>query len=213
MRSVQVASRLRKPALRRLAHVEMAFSDARLGRGAGRDERRVAYAVIELQNTWMEFARALFLTYALGGRDPSGTWVKHGLAQVVGPQDAIREAAHLFLPKNRRRPKVGRRDEPVWHQRTTLTRLVSHFGFSNSAHLMAGLSVQTKVFDFLPPMRNFYAHKNSDTSGSARRMATHYRLGQTGHPTDLLLASAPNRPQSVAEDWVSDFRDIIEALT
>jgi len=199
--------------MRRLAYAAMTFATARTSIPAMRDERRVAYAVIELQNTWCEFARCLFLTYALGGREPNGSWVNHRLGGINRVGDAIEEASCFFNPKLRGARLIRRRDEPHWHPRTTLTRLVAHFGFSNAPDILTGLSVQTRLFDDLPPLRNFYSHKSGDSSRVARELARFYQVRTPRHPTDLVLSVEPGRPQSIGEDWVSELRDIVETLT
>ena len=202
MRPVQAASRLQEPALRRLASVSAILQVMRRAGSNGRDERKVAYAVIELQNTWSEFCRALFLTYALRGIAPDGVRVTHGIASVVSKTDALTEARSF---------SGGRR--PIWHQATTLTRLSEHFCFSNVADITAGLSVQTRLFSDLPPVRNFYAHKSHRTKGIACSLASHYGVPIPSHPTELVVAVATGRTQSIGEDWVSDVREIVTALT
>ena len=202
MRPVPAAPRLRKPVLRRLGHVSAILQDVRRASSNDRDERRVAYAIIELQNTWAEFSQALFLTYALRGVAPSGVRVTHNLVGVIDKQAAISTASSQFN---------GRR--PPWHEPATLRRLSQHFGFSNHADIVAGLSVQTRLFQDLPPVRNFYAHKGQDTNRKACRVAQHYGVRAPKHPTELVSAVQSGRPQSIGEDWASDLVNVVTALT
>ena len=202
MRPVHAAARLQEPALRRLAHVSHTLKMMRRAGPKNREERKVAYAVIELQNTWSEFSRALFLTYALRGVSPSGVRVTHGIARVASKADALAEARSYFN---------GMR--PTWHQATTLTGLAQYFGFSNVAEITAGVSVQTRLFSDLPCLRNFYAHKSHQTKRSACSLAWHYRVPVPSHPTEFVVAVAAGRTQSIGEDWVSDIREMVTALT
>lgn len=175
-------------------------------------ERRIAYAIIELQNTWCEFARALFLSCAIGGREPNGATVTHRFTSIKTAEDAIAEAVCFFRPWMKGK-KLSRRDEPVWHQSITLTRLATHFDFSNRAAILAGLSVSTTFFDDVPPVRNFYAHKNAGTAETVRRIAHRRGIVRLRHPSVLVTAVRRGRPQSIGEDWVSDAISIVEALT
>ena len=213
MRPVQMTAKLREPALRRVGRTRMMLEQERR-RYTSHDERRVAYAVIELQNTWCEFARALFLSYALRAKDPRGRRVTHRCRGIRTVDSAIREAVACVRPKRKvANMPVHRWQEPRWQDPRTLTRLVGCFVFSNATEIIAGLSVSTRVFEDLPAVRNFYAHKNQDTRTKACERAAQYGLAVPRHPTDLVLSVVPQRPQGVGEDWASDVYNIIDALT
>ena len=213
MRTVQHVVRLREPVLRRFSRISNILKEERLRRPDPIKERAVAYAIVELLNTWSEFARALFLSYALGASDSQGVSVTHNIHNMHSVEDALFEASSFSNPSRRLSRPVRRRFEPTWHHRSTLTRLSTHFGFSNLSAINNGLSVQTRSFDDLPTIRNFYSHKNADTFKSAIGVARYYVVPQPMHPTELVLSVASGRSQSIGEDWVSDLQNVIVALT
>lgn len=77
--------------------------------------------------------------------------------------------------------------------------------------VLAAFSVPTKVFEHLPMMRNFYAHRNEHTARIAKNLAR-YTIPMRGHPTEILCTRAYGRPQILILDWIDDITAIVELL-
>lgn len=196
------AGRLGK--LRRLA-------DASSGLPDSEQDRQVAYVVIEAANLWAGFTRSYVLSCALGARRVSRVRVAIGNAAVTKPADVL-----LIATRQARGPTapapVDRRDEPSWHDTAVFLRTCRELRCSHLANVEAALSVQTSVFQHLPTVRNFYAHRNDETSRRALSVGLAYVIANKATPTRMLLAAAARRPQSLILDWLDDMRAVIELM-
>jgi hypothetical protein len=110
----------------------------------------------------------------------------------------------------RRRTYAGR--EPTWHDPTTLSQLSRQLALSIDAQVQGALSLPTRVFQHLPTVRNFYAHRNEDTSERLARVARALGLRPRSRATELMLSFAPARPQNVLADWIDEVRVVAETL-
>jgi hypothetical protein len=211
MRPTRDLRRLRTPVVRRMRRVwGLINAQSRLSH-SHRDSRKLAYAVIELQNIWIEFVKNFFLSCALRARLPSGGQVAHGRAGVITADDALAEAVYLLNPRIRRGSRWKRHQEPNWIQTHTIVELAKHFSFSNQHDIYAAFSYEPSVLQSLPELRNFFAHKNFGTYQIAMKLAA--RLGIAArNPTELTVARAPSRPQTLVQDWIDDLIFIVEFL-
>lgn len=169
----------------------------------------VAYVTIEALNLWASFVRSHYLSCALHARRESGPRVTTGIPLIQTRLDAIGYAVHLLRPKVKG-PPFTRRDEPTWHETGTLLKLFSAMNASNFSQVQTALSYQPDVFTFLPPMRNFFAHRNEETAGRVSNVARALSLNPKLKARDILCSIRPSRPQNILADWLDD---LLTALT
>src|ERR1035441_1901357 len=92
-------------------------------------ERTISFAVISLLNAWTNFVRAFYLSCVFGARTKSAVRVRPS-SVFPDANAAIGFAIRLFRPYASPNTfgQWHRRDEPVWHDPTTLLRLSANLG-------------------------------------------------------------------------------------
>jgi hypothetical protein len=173
--------------------------------------RAVAYVAIETQNLWASFARAYYLSCALKAKTEAGLKVTITQAGITAGTDAIAFALKLLKPWITA-THVMRREEPTWQDTHNILRLFTAIGASNSIQVQTALSYPTRVFELLPSMRNFFAHRNDETARKAATVATSLGISSRIRPEDMLSFVLPGRPQNVLADWLDDIRAVIALL-
>jgi hypothetical protein len=166
------------------------------------EARTVAFVSIEVVNLWATFVRAFYLSCMHKAKRAGG-----GHVTVAVPGLNTDDAAIAFSLKV---IKIHRRGEPVWHEPATLSKLFVAVRASNLTQVLAAISAQPQVFQLLPTIRNFFAHRSLQTSqkvvGVARTIGVNVRL----RPCDILCSRLPARPQNVLADWIDDIRNTID---
>jgi len=175
-------------------------------------DRVMSYVTIESLNTWSTFVRTYFLSCTLSPWTESGSRVTLGNAAVRSFDDAIDAAIRRCTNRTQRSGQWSRDDEPPWRKPSTLIKSCHEIGCSNYANILSAFSIQTRVFDDLPKMRNFYAHRNDHTVLLAKDVAHHYTIRPHGHPTDILRTAAYGRSQALMLDWIDEIRITVELL-
>lgn len=173
---------------------------------------RIAAAVtLSLQNSWAHFCRSYALSCTLTPKTISGTTIHLG-------NPAIKTYAHVIEAALRRRKAYilrrrtwTCRDEPAWHEPATILDTCDELQCSNLSQLHAALSTGTKVFEYLPTVRNFYAHRNECTARKVIPVARYYSIVAKPHPTTILFSVAHSRTQSLLLDWLDDVRIVVNA--
>ena len=174
----------------------------------------VSHTVIGLHNWWSSFCRTYFLSVSTGtkiGRRTTTT-----VPALKTHADALLAAVAYV---NRGKPwfkcpaTVSRREEPTWYDAPTLAGLVGALQCTeqNTAQGALGFIARTAVD--LTIIRNFYAHRNDDTARKVQPIARRYLLPASTHPTHLLLARAPRRPQRILSDWLDDIRFVVDYVS
>jgi hypothetical protein len=174
-------------------------------------DRLVAYVAIEVLNTWSSFARAFFISSALGARTASGAYVTVQMRGLANPQDAIRVA----MLKLKNKPIVGpvaRRQEPSWHPVANLITLLSEIGASNLNTVAGALGFPTRAFEGLPTIRNFFAHRNGDTAIKCRNLCTSLSLPPMWRPADIVLQRDYTKPHNVITGWALDVATVVDLM-
>jgi hypothetical protein len=69
---------------------------------------------------------------------------------------------------------------------------------------MNALALNTSLFVDLPTVRNFYAHRNSDTCRKVLSKARNMGVFGAKHADELMVAYLSGRPVSVFEEWLND---------
>ena len=193
--------------LKQLARGVNAMNDPETGRCC-------SYIVIEAMNCWVLFSRSLIVSSALGATTRStgrvaSLYGRRSTVDYVIVQAALAENPRLGvsgLPA-----RIDRRLEPVWHEPAVIIRLATALQLSNGSTITQALSVGATFMRDLPPVRNYFAHKNQDTAERVRRIGRQYGVsayaggsGRMKKPGDVIMSSAPGRPQSLLADWLDE---------
>ena len=215
MRPVVRLRNLRLAVFRRAERFERQIATASLQPVDPQVDMLVSDACIGLLNTWSNFARAYYLScFLLPRREGGGRITVAGAFTAFSFNDAIDHSIAILRPY--KKPRGGgvwdSRDEPTWHEASTLLKLSSSIGCSNSKDISDGLAGAPQVLRDLPTFRNFYAHRNRNTWESAMRLRHGYGIIARDRPTSVLLSCAYGRPQPLLLDWVSELKDAVEYL-
>lgn len=174
-------------------------------------DRRLAYVVIEVQNTWSNFARAFLLSMLCAPRRRSGNRVVLGNLTATTPGALLLVATHACKPTSP--PPLERRDEPSWHDTGNFLKACTALAPSNLAEIQAALSLQARVFSDLPVFRNFYAHRNEETAARAVGVARRtYLITGVRHPSQALLKPARTRTQPLLADWLDEMKVVLQLI-
>jgi hypothetical protein len=176
-------------------------------------DRLVAWAMIEALNVWAGFLRSYYLSATGHARTMSGTKITLSIVKLPNFQAALIFAIKQKNPKFRK-TFTTRRDEPAWHNTNDFLGLLRKVGASNISKAQAGLAYRSTFFDFLPTIRNFYAHRCDETFRKAANVGI--KLGLSAipnlHATEIMCSNLPKRPQNIATDWLDDIANVIDLL-
>lgn len=174
-------------------------------------DRLVSYAVVEALNTWASFARAYYLSCCVyQARRASGTNVTLTGATITSTIDALFWAASVV--KGAKKPPIDRRQEPAWHDPNTLLKTFTVLNVSNLNQVQAAFSYSTSAFDYLPTVRNFFAHRNDDTMRKVRDVARHLGINPNQRACEIVCSAIAGRHQNVLADWLDDLRNVAVLL-
>jgi len=176
------------------------------------EDRLVAFVTIEALNLWSSFARSFFLSCVFKARRESGARVSHSQGSLVTTELALTFAIRVMKPSKPGSGPWQRRDEPTWFDVQTLLKLFPALGASNAAQVVSAFSYPTKVFQHLPTARNFFAHRNVETSGKVSAIARAYSVAIARRASDVFCSRSPARPQSVLADWLDDIRNVVDIM-
>ena len=189
MRRCKRLRRLRKTLNRRILRLEKRLKKVALNSANEHRDIVVAFVAIEALNAWALFSRSFYLSCAIG----SETERRKPITLATATADPL--GAAITCCNNRARPNAAglwhRRDEPTWHDPNVLMKVCGNIGCSLQTQIGQAFSLNQNVFNDLPVFRNFFAHRNGQTSQAARNIASRYTLPSKLSPTDLLLAVSP----------------------
>ncbi len=209
MRRCKRLRRLRKTLNRRLARLERRIRAVAGVVGHIDRDMVVAHSAIEAVNAWAQFSRSFYLSCVLG----AVTERKKYIITVATP-DPI--GAAITCINSRARPNAAggwhRRDEPAWHDPNVLMRVCGNVNCSINTEIGHAFSLSQNVFRDLPVFRNFFAHRNGDTSRAARNIAARYMLPSNLTPTELLLSVSPGATETLMLDWLTEMMITAEFL-
>jgi hypothetical protein len=176
-------------------------------------ERQVAYAMIEALSSWSAFIREFYLSCALfQPRTIRGNPVTHSSLAIADEFTALCGALGALgqtyaLTRSVSARTVSPRDEPTWHDPSTLVRLSSNIGLSNSTSVLAAFAYPTTFFRDAPAVRNFYAHRNAESAARVSRLAAReYNMLTVRRPSELITTLFHSRGQTLLEEWLEDIR-------
>jgi hypothetical protein len=175
------------------------------------DDEQIAFVVIEAMNVWASFVRAYYLSWFMHPRTITGQRIacSHHFGLF---QDALIFAIRRLRSRGYSGVRPSRRDEPTWHDPTTLLTLAVEIGVSNLSQVQAAFSLGATYPANLPTVRNFYAHRNDETFRKVRDRAILLGLGRNLRPCEFVCTAQPSRPQNLISDWLDEIRLTIELL-
>jgi hypothetical protein len=220
MRKRSSLGRLNKSLVHRIRYLESLAATIAGGHDHAAD-RALSFISIEALATWSAFVREFYLSCALlRPRTIGGQVVRHRGASIGTEKDALLHSIMVLKgpssPSYRsaaNSPRIAPRDEPAWHEKRVLLALSSSISLTNNLAVTTGLSYPTTFFDDLPPVRNFYAHRSSNTAERIARIANRkYAIAQLRHPNDFMNNLIPGRAQPLLMEWLGDIRRVSDAL-
>jgi hypothetical protein len=174
-------------------------------------DRLVTYVVIEALNTWASFARAYYLSCCIGrARRENGVRVTLAGATLATSLDALFWACRIM--RGAKKPPSDRRQEPAWHDPNTILRTFAVLNPSNLSEVRAAFSFSTNVFDHLPTIRNFFAHRNGETMLKVRNVARNLAINPNQRACEIVCSTMTGRPQNILTDWLDDLTVVAKLL-
>ena len=177
-------------------------------------DRMIAWVVVETLNLWAGFLRAYYLSGAIGTRTSLGGRVTYKSVTFANSSAAILHAIRVVKNPLFSKRDVSRRDEPTWHDKDNFLSLLKKVDASNLPQIYAAFSTGVNFFDFLPTVRNFYAHRCDETFRKATKVGVKLGLATTPRlrPTEIMCTRLPKRPSNVITDWLDDMANVIDLL-
>ncbi len=176
-------------------------------------DRSSAWLAVESLNLWAGFVRSYYLSGAIRSRTRSGSPVF--FVAVTFP-DARAAIKHAVLQAGRaiKKPAPSRIDEPPWHNKRVVLPLFANVGASNLAQIQAAFSIPATFMDYLPAVRNFYAHRCDETYAKAAGVAVKLGLSTIPRlrPTEIMCSAMPTRPQNVITDWLDEMTAVVSHM-
>jgi hypothetical protein len=177
-------------------------------------DRLCAYICLELANTWQGFIREFYLSCTVSGaRSISGLPISPAAGRFADEAAALLAAIRCVdaqryrkLVNQRRRPRPF--DEPTWFRDSTSLQVFRGVGLSNVATLQQAFAVATDVFDTLPRLRNFYAHRSERTARTVRAVAGRYGLPRGTRASDVVAFVPHGKSAKIVDDWIASLRII-----
>lgn len=211
MRPSRELARLHRSAIRRLLFLK-SLVDRQSPPVSPYADRIVAFVVIEAVNLWAMFSRSFYLSCIFGATRMSGGRIAISRTVATTKTAGITYAVRYFSPKKTGSGPWNWRDEPDWKDPSNLLKLLMGVEASNLTQAQTALSHPTDVFKQLPIARNFFAHRNKNTMTLTKTIARSAGLSTKLRPSEILVSTAPGRPQNLISDCLDDIRNIIDVI-
>lgn len=205
--------KLNRVARRRIARLRYVVSPLSLPATPAAD-RAISWAMIEADNLWAGFLRAYYLSATIHATTASGHKITFAASTFPDIQAALKYSVQLLKDPSFRKPTVTRREEPPWHETGKFLTLLTTLRASNLSTVRKALAYKTTFHDFLPPIRNFYAHRCDDTSRRAGKVGVKLGFSATPtlHATEIMCSRLLRRPHNIATDWLDDIGNVVDML-
>jgi len=171
----------------------------------------VAFVTIEALNLWASFVRSFYISCVLRARTATGARITITRPGLHTTGDAITFCMHQMKHRKGSGPWL-RRQEPAWHDTSTVLNLLTAIGASNLTQVQNALSYPTSFPTMLPLARHFFAHRNQDTMHDVQSIARNLGVSARLRPSDVLCSRAAGRPQNVLSDWLDDIRNVVDLM-
>jgi hypothetical protein len=195
----------------RLVRLRLLFSPPYGPVDAARD-RTIAHVTVESLNLWSNFVRSYYLACIHNARTSTGPRVTLNTSFGT-PQAALDYAVAHIKNWNIAAAPFARRDEPPWHDWSTLVRLCVALHISITPRVQAASGYPTTMHRFLPVFRNFFAHRNDDTFRKTQTAALQLGIpGGRAHPARLLSTPIAGAAQPILAEWLDDIQNLMDLL-
>ena len=179
----------------------------------------VSFAVVELDNLWVQTARSLFLSSALGGRDALGSRVVLQVPRAADINEAMVHAVRACRPDKYESNPTGPyrwHEEPFWWKTRSLLDSLRSIGASNVNRVSGALSLSPSVFAYLHTFRNFYAHRSQGTMGLVNKALLRLGVPENSDVTAVLaspiVVGRVSRTQPLVLDWLDEMANVLRAV-
>lgn len=204
--------KIREKVWRRTSVIEDRF----LALAHSKNDPHLTHLILELDNLYIESLRAFTLASMGGARcrsgqstNPTTRFMDQGQAAAFILQTLNPTAfAKLGAPGT-----VNRKKEPSIRNLADVEKVLSRLGTTNVPSVRTAAAYPSTFVDLLPTFRNFFAHRNQDTTRKVKTKIRSLGVVASEHPANLLFAMIPTRPVRVCEDWFLEMRDLFDALT
>jgi hypothetical protein len=215
MRSTTDLNKLRAACLGRLRRIRRIFSKVS-GLPAEEASLPIAFSIIELDNLVMATIREFTMSTLRKARTAQGHRISvNGTFCQEGEISAFMlSIVQTYVYNQMGNPaSVDRKKEPKIRDPRDTEKILLACNASNINSLQNALSLNTTLFSDLATLRNFYAHRNIDTSRKVRNRARSLGLFNLPHPDGFAIHLLPNRPVSIFDDWLDDAELFFSELT
>jgi hypothetical protein len=201
---------LARRAHRRISKLRTLCQDFEISGNWSERDVLATYIAIENANLWARFARELYLMCILNApvtgkgiavtySQPVFSTERDGLLFAIGAVNAKR-ATEL----QQRGQKITPRDEPAWHDKNALLKIVQALALSNESSILAAINASPLTLQYMPTIRNFYAHRSNETGRKVSNVQLNYGFASTLHPTEFLGSRLTSRPHTILRHLVDD---------
>lgn len=182
----------------------------------GADDPTLTHVIVEIDNIYIEGLRAVTMASMGDAKLRSGGRSK--------PTQRFRtqgEAGAFLLAtlnprayQNKGSPhSVDRRLEPTIRRPSDVVRVLSQLQTRNISSVRSAAAYPATFLDLLPTFRNFFAHRNQDTTMKVKNKIRNLGIPANDHPAKLLFKPIPDRPVRVCEDWFNELRGFFDVIT
>lgn len=213
MRPSKTLVKIESAALNQLARIESRVLSCSVP-PRPEDERIIALAMIDTHNLWTSFSRHYYLSCAIGTRSRRGVKITPANGPFVHVGLAIDFAVTTLKPWLKR-PKTGAWNplqEPAWYKPKTLLQLANRSAMPHEPDIITAFSLQSRVFEDAPVVRNFFAHRGQGTAETVSTLPLAYQLPSSLRPAIFLGSQSPGRVRSVLAEWIINYRQVISRL-
>lgn len=220
MRKHKYLWKLKKSSLYRLSKLEARAQNLFLNKNTISSdfmETEASFIVINLLTYWSNFCKYYYISCALGAKSGKNGYF-HSAFAIQDENTAIGlsiVASHTPSRLRNLNPNTQgvwpKKDEPKWYVSSDYMKLFQNSDITNYNIVDSAFSFGFKVFNDLPTFRNYYAHRNRQTSRSASMIASKYQISTTRKPTDILLTPISNN-QCLLSTWIREIVFVIKFL-
>jgi hypothetical protein len=151
-------------------------------------DRTTTYCCISIVNDWSEFSRAYVLSCIRAPVRLVRPPITYGNTAIT-TEVAVLELACLRCRK-RKVPNPNRNEEPKWHRPRTVRDTLAELNASHIADVDAAQNHRPDDLTAMVDIRNFFAHRNSETKTIALAHAMRYLIPRPIHPAHFLASQS-----------------------
>ncbi len=176
----------------------------------------LAVCVIEFDNLIVGSLRSYLISVLRGARTTKGVRIvtsqkfagEREIAAYVLSVVNVKQFQNLKSPQ-----AIDRRNEQTIRDPRDTEKVLTSCAASNIGALQTAMSLNSVLFTELATIRNFYAHRNSDTWKKVKGRAAALGLGSVEHPNELITRPLPRRPVPILSEWMDEAEIFFDEAT